>query len=193
VYDFLSWISGYQRTVEYFVSELPFGVGENIRVLDVGCGTGPYTFAILKRFKNAEMTAFDLDENLVNTVKEKASKMGLSDRVRVFHADLAGPLSEVTNETFDLIITAGVLVYVPYEATVKNLARFLASGGYFFNSPNRDSLWGRLVCTLYACKPYPRAENLTVFEQNGFVLVKDIKVPNTPTASFKDAHIFRKK
>ncbi len=192
VYDLLSRLSGYKRSVDYFISQIPIPTDASIRVLDAGCGTGAYSFAILEKYTNATVTAFDLSENLTQSVLDKAEKMGLYKRIHVFRADITGPLSEIKDEKFDLIITAGVLVYVPHEATVRNLARFLVPGGYFFNSPNRDSLWGRFICKLYACRPYPRDENITVFEQNGLVLVKDIKVPKTPSASFKDAHIFQK-
>lgn len=191
-YDFLASVTGYKKSVEYFISQLPFSENDSIKVLDAGCGTGVYSFAILKKYKNAKITAFDLDVKLVDYVKEKTLRNKLGDHIRVFAADITGPLSEIENEKFDLIITAGVLVYVPHEKTVRNLSRFLISGGYFFNSPNRDSVWGRFICKLYACKPYPKTENISVFEKNGFTLEKDIKVPKTPAASFKDAHIFKK-
>lgn len=192
IYDFFSYITGYRQSIEYFVRQLPFEISAPIKVLDAGCGTGPYTFAILKIFPNAKVTAFDLDKGLVKHLKEKVQRNNLNDRVSVFTADIQGELSEIENEKFDLIITSGVLVYVPHEKTVRNLSRFLVLGGYFFNSPNRDSAWGRFICKLYNCKPYPKEENISVFVKNGFTLVKDIKVPKTPTASFKDAHIFRK-
>ncbi len=192
IYDFLSSVSGYKKSVEYFVSQLPFPEGSSIKVLDAGCGTGLYSFVVLKKYPNAKITAFDLNEKLVNYVREKSIKNKLNDKIRTFTADTTGALSEIENEKFDLIITAGVLVYVPHEETVKNLSRFLISGGYFFNIPNRDSTWGRFVCKLYDCKPYPKTENISVFEKNGFSLVKNIQVPKTPAASFKDAHIFRK-
>ncbi len=192
MYDFLASATGYTQSVEFFISQLPFTANDSIKVLDAGCGTGPYSFAVLKKYKNAHVTAFDLNEQLVNYFSAKVHKNKLDNRVRTFTADITGPLTEIENEKFDLIITAGVLVYVPHEATVRNLSRFLKPGGYFFNSPNRDSAWGRFICKLYACKPYPKDENISVFVKNGFTLVKDIKVPKTPAASFKDAHIFRK-
>ncbi len=192
LYDFLALVTGYKKSVEYFVSQLPFHENDSIKVLDAGCGTGVYSFAVLKRYKNAKITAFDLNKKLVDYVKAKVVKNKLNNQFRVFIADITGPLSEIENEKFDLIITAGVLVYVPHEETLKNLSRFLISGGYFFNSPNRDSAWGRFICKLYACKPYSKNENISVFEKNGFTLVKDIEVPKTLSASFKDAHIFKK-
>ena len=192
VYDFLASATGYKKSVEYFVSQLPFSQDEPIKVLDAGCGTGLYSFAILEKYKNAKVTAFDLNEKLVEYVRNKAHNNTQDNRVRAFTADITGPLSGIENEKFNLIITAGVLEYVPHEETVRNLFRFLVPGGYFFNSPNRDSAWGRFVCKLYACKPYLKSENISVFEKNGFTLEKDIEVPKTPAASFKEAHLFKR-
>ena len=192
VYDTLASFVGYKKSVEYFVSQLPFPENAEIKVLDAGCGTGLYSFAVLKRYKNAKVTAFDLNRKLVEYVGTKASRNKLTDRLNVFIADITSSLTEIEDKKFDLIITAGVLVYVPHEQTVKNLSRFLVAGGYFFNSPNRDSAWGRFVCKVYACKPYPADENISVFEKNGFILEKNIEVPKTPASSFKDAHIFKK-
>src|SRR6185436_18110616 len=115
-------------------------------------------------------------------IEEKAQKHGLENRIRCFAANIQDSLPEIADEKFDLIITSGVLVYVPHEATVRNLSRFLTTGGYFFNSPNRDSAWGRFICKLYACKPYPADEDISVFVNNGYVLAKDITVPKTPAA-----------
>ena len=192
IYELLASVSGYKKSVEYFVAQLPFSENSPIKVLDAGCGTGLYSFAILKKYKSAKITAFDLNEKLVNYVREKSIKNKLTDKIRAFAADITSSLPEIENEKFDLIITAGVLVYVPHEETVKNLSRFLIPGGYFFNVPNRDSAWGRFVCTLYACTPYSKTENISVFEKNGFTLEKDVKVPKTPAASFKEVHLFRK-
>ncbi|MDD5068383.1 MAG: class I SAM-dependent methyltransferase [Candidatus Pacebacteria bacterium] len=191
-YDALASLVGYKKSVEYFVAQLPFPEDAEIKVLDAGCGTGLYSFAVLKRFKNAKVIAFDLNKKLVEYVATKASRNVLSDRLSLFTADISGPLTEIEDKKFDLIITAGVLVYVPHEKTVRNLSRFLVMGGYFFDSPNRDSTWGRFVCKIYACRPYPAEEDISVFVDNGYVLEKDIKVSKNPAASFKDAHIFKK-
>jgi hypothetical protein len=116
----------------------------------------------------------------------------VNNRVEVFTSDVNGPLLEIQNKKFDLIITSGILVYVPHEETVKKLSSFVIPRGYFFNIPNRDSVWGRLVCRVYACAPYTQEENIAVFERNGFELTKDVEVPRSPAASFKEAHLFRK-
>ena len=192
-YDFLLSVTGYKKSVNYFISQLPFNNNDTIKVLDAGCGTGVYSLDILNKYKQAKVTAFDLNEKLVKHLKEKVLKNKLEDRVRLFTADIQGPLLEIENEKFNLIITAGVLEYVKQDEVVKNLSSFLISGGYFMNSSVRDTVWGRFVCKLYACKPYSKSQNISVFEQNGFSIEKIIKVSKTPSASFKEVHIFKKK
>src|SRR3989344_1421713 len=83
LYDFLALATGYKKSVEYFVSQFPFSESDSIKVLDAGCGTGLYSFAVLKKYKNAKITAFDLNEKLVDYVRAKVVKNKLSDRLRV--------------------------------------------------------------------------------------------------------------
>lgn len=191
LYDFVILVIGYKKSVEYFVSQLPFSEDDQIKILDAGCGTGLYSLALLQKYKNANVIAFDLNEKLVARFKEKVLKNKLDNRVHLFTADIRGSLQEIENKKFNLIVTAGVLEYVPLEETVRNLSRFLIPGGYFFNSPVRDTIWGRIICKLFACKPHGD-RNIQVFEENGFKLEKAIEVPKNPSASFKDAHIFKK-
>jgi ubiquinone/menaquinone biosynthesis C-methylase UbiE len=193
VYDCIEWFTGYKKSVRYFISQIPLQQTEKIKVLDVWCGTGVYSLAIAEKYKNAEITAFDINQKLVNFFQKRIEERWLEKRIWVFQGDVCGELNAIWGKKFDLIITSGVLVYVPHEKTIHNLSRFLKPQWYFFNSPNRDSIWWRFICRLYACKPYSKEENISAFEKNGFTLEKNIKVPKTPTASFKDAHIFRKK
>ncbi|MEK7061863.1 MAG: class I SAM-dependent methyltransferase [Patescibacteria group bacterium] len=190
LYDLCLYFIGYKKSVDYFISQLPFTKESSITVLDAGCGIGLYSLAILKKYKNARVTSFDFSDKLVGHLKEKALKNKYNNRVHLFTADIQSALKEIGDEKFNLIITSGVLEYVPQEKTLKNLSRFLISGGYFLNSPVRDTLWGELVCKLYACKPYSRTQNIQAFEHNNFTLQKIIKLPWYAPASFKEAHLF---
>jgi ubiquinone/menaquinone biosynthesis C-methylase UbiE len=192
LYDVGLSLVGYEKSVEYFVSCLPFGKEVSIRVLDAGCGTGLYSLQVLKRYNHARITAFDFDNQLVRRLEEKIREKNYENRTHTFSGDIQGSLKEIRDERFDLVITSGVLEYVPLERTIKNLSRFPASGGYFLNSSVRDTWWGRLVCKIYGCKPYTREENIKAFEKNGFHLEKIINVSPYVPASFKEAHLFKK-
>lgn len=190
-YTLLTSIVGYRKSVDFFVSKLSFQKDDDIKVLDAGCGIGLYSSIILKKYRNSSVTAFDLNPKLVEELKKREFK-NYPDRLKIFKADIQNPPKEIENEKFDLIITSGVLEYVPLQDTIKNLSKFLKLDGYFFNSPVKDNLYGKIVCNLYSCKPYSKKENLESFTRNNFSLDKHIYLPWYYPASFKEGYIFKK-
>jgi 2-polyprenyl-3-methyl-5-hydroxy-6-metoxy-1,4-benzoquinol methylase len=186
-YDGLLRLIGYEGSVRDFVSRLPFNPEASFEVLDAGCGTGLYTLAILRRFPHARVTAFDFDPQLVGRVNQKLEQRGLSGRARAQRADIRNLPQEILSRKFDLILTAGVLEYVPIEQVVKNLSQTLVPGGYFVNSPVSSNFSGQLIAALYGCKPYSRKRNLEAFTQNGLGLEELYK-----SSFFKELHIFKK-
>lgn len=186
-YDFFLWLSGYEREVNYFIDQLPFDKEVTFTVLDTACGTGLYSLAILKKYPHARVIAFDINTELVERLHYKLKKEGLDYRARLFTGNVLGPLKEITDDKFDLVITAGILEHVPIETAVTYLSKFVVTGGYFLNSPAKYNLFGKLVDWIYGCWPYSRSKNIKVFTDNGFILRKLI-VPH----SFKELHIFQK-
>ncbi|WP_037570431.1 class I SAM-dependent methyltransferase [Phaeacidiphilus oryzae] len=61
------------------------------RIVDLGCGTGAGTFALLDRFPGAHVTAVDTSSEHLERLREKARARGLADRVRTVRADLDEP------------------------------------------------------------------------------------------------------
>ena len=192
LYDDIVFVTGYKKSIEHFVSQLPFSVDQPIRVLDAGCGTGFYLFAILQRFPHARVVGFDSGETLIQHLQTKINEEKLTSRARVFVADIQSELSEIHKQTFDLIITAGVLEYVPPEKTIRSLSRFLVPGGYFLNAAIRKNIWGNIVCKVYVCTTYSSDQNMRAFESNGFVLHNVLDVKNIIAASFREVRLFKK-
>jgi SAM-dependent methyltransferase len=58
------------------------------RIVDLGCGTGAGTLALLRRFPTAEVTAVDSSTAHLHRLREKAAAAGVADRVRIVQADL---------------------------------------------------------------------------------------------------------
>ncbi|GAB3561801.1 methyltransferase domain-containing protein [Amycolatopsis endophytica] len=66
---------------------LPLTTGPR-QIVDLGCGTGAGTFALLDRFPEARVTAVDASVGHLQVLREKACARGVQDRVRTVQADL---------------------------------------------------------------------------------------------------------
>ncbi|MEU8791014.1 class I SAM-dependent methyltransferase [Streptomyces sp. NPDC048643] len=66
---------------------LPVGASPR-RIVDLGCGTGAGTFALLDRFPEADVTAVDTSAAHLQRLREKARARGVDGRVRTVQADL---------------------------------------------------------------------------------------------------------
>lgn len=189
-YDLISNLIGYRASVIKFVDHLPISTDRKITVLDIGCGTGIYSEYILKKYKHSEVYAFDNNEKLLKRTRQKLRIY--RDRVKVFAADASLPLPDMSEDKFDLIVTAGILEYLPLEQTAKNISKYLKKDGFLLSSPVRNTCWGKFVCLVYGCKPYTQVRNIEAFEKEGFILIKKVSLPSSTPASFKEALIFRK-
>ncbi|MFK4042555.1 class I SAM-dependent methyltransferase [Nonomuraea wenchangensis] len=57
-------------------------------IVDLGCGTGAGTFALLDRFPDARITGIDASADHLQRLRTKACARGVQDRVRTVQADL---------------------------------------------------------------------------------------------------------
>lgn len=57
-------------------------------IVDLGCGTGAGTFALLARFPQAHVTAVDSSSEHLQRLREKAYAAGMQERVHTVQADL---------------------------------------------------------------------------------------------------------
>ncbi|MFT7835934.1 class I SAM-dependent methyltransferase [Saccharothrix sp. BKS2] len=98
------------------------------RILDLGCGTGAGTLALLARFPAAEVTAVDSSPNHLRRLREKAQVAGVSDRVRTAEADLDATWPELG--TPDLVWASASLHHLadPGRA-LRRVRDLLAPGG----------------------------------------------------------------
>lgn len=69
------------------IARLPLQ-GTTREIVDLGCGTGAGTFALLARFPQAHVTAVDSSDEHLQRLREKARDAGLRERVRTVRADL---------------------------------------------------------------------------------------------------------
>lgn len=58
------------------------------QIVDLGCGTGAGTFALLARFPDASVTAVDSSVEHLRRLQHKAADAGVTEHVKTVHADL---------------------------------------------------------------------------------------------------------
>ena len=88
-----------EQLVELLVSELREQTSE-IRILDVGTGSGVIALCLATKFPKAEVFAVDISEDALSLAKENAARLGLGSRIRFQKGDLLENLTE----RFDVIV-----------------------------------------------------------------------------------------
>ncbi len=91
-------------------------------VLDVGCGTGRVTEAVLELVPGGRVLAIDASQEMVDLAGER-----LGDRARVWRQDV---LDLLLDEPVDVIVSTATLHWVPdHDRLWQRLAAALRSGG----------------------------------------------------------------
>ncbi|MFE9645162.1 class I SAM-dependent methyltransferase [Streptomyces sp. NPDC006365] len=108
---------------------LPVGADPR-HIVDLGCGTGTGTFALLKRFPHAEVTAVDTSAGHLHRLLEKATTEGLADRVHTVQADLDATWPDLG--TPELVWASASMHHMadPGRA-LRQVRNMLAPGGLF--------------------------------------------------------------
>lgn len=128
-----------EQLVELLVSEISDQRSE-VRILDVGTGSGVIALSLAKQFPVAEVFAVDISEDALSLAKENSVRLGLGGRVRFQNGDLLENLTE----RFDLIVAN-----LPYVSMQDRhlLAREVLHDPEvaLFAGPNGDELVRRLI------------------------------------------------
>ncbi|MFF7208949.1 class I SAM-dependent methyltransferase [Streptomyces sp. NPDC008238] len=96
------------------------------RVLDLGCGTGRDTEALLGLLPHGRVVAVDGSLRMLDRLRDRLA--GRLDRVEVVHADITGPLP-VTGPV-DAVTSVATFHWIPdHAALFRGIARVLRPGG----------------------------------------------------------------
>ncbi len=102
------------------------GVTAGLKVLDLGCGDG--TTAIPSAKRGADVLGVDIAENLVAAGNSRAAEMGLTN-IKFQEGD-ASDLNELTDDTFDLVMSMFGAMFAPRPFDVaKEMVRVAKPGG----------------------------------------------------------------
>lgn len=99
-------------------------------IVDLGCGTGAGTFALLSRFPEAEVTAVDASVSHLDRLRAKAVRLGAADRVRTVVADLDADWPDLGRP--DLVWASASMHHMSDpDRTLRTVHDLLAPGGLF--------------------------------------------------------------
>jgi SAM-dependent methyltransferase len=97
------------------------------RILDIGCGSGVPTIE-LARLSGGQVMGFDIDAALVDRLKKKVEKAGLSDRVTALKCSMFE--MDFPAESFDIIWAEGSIARIGFSAGLREWRRLLKPGGF---------------------------------------------------------------
>jgi 2-polyprenyl-3-methyl-5-hydroxy-6-metoxy-1,4-benzoquinol methylase len=98
------------------------------RVLEVGCGIG--TDSVNFARAGAELTAVDLSGESLRMARQRASVMGVDDRIEFVQANAEELTSAVSGGQYDLIYSFGVIHHTPRpECALAEMRALAAPGG----------------------------------------------------------------
>lgn len=99
-------------------------------VADLGCGSGFYAIPAAKRVGNTgRVYAVDIQESKLAVTQSNARQNGLQN-VMVVKADLEKPLTDIAEDSCDMVIAASILHEIgSREGLLKNAYKLLKTGG----------------------------------------------------------------
>ncbi len=97
-------------------------------VLDLACGTGDFTLALLRRVRVDRMVCADLSRGMLDVARRKFSKLGLADRVEI--VECAAEQLPFPDGSFDAVLIGyGVRNFSVLAQALQECARVLKPGG----------------------------------------------------------------
>ena len=187
-------VNGYRASVAKYLRSLDLEINENSYVLDAGSGSGIVTLGFQDAgFRPRKTVAFDLSYNLLKISAEQFRKEKTIDAANI--AAVQGNVLQLPfeNNTFDLILTCGVLEYVPLDDGLREMARVLKFGGKRVFIPVKPSLVGSVLELLYKFKIHP-VEDVRKISQRYFTIVGNHEFPVTePIGWSKTIFLLEKK
>ena len=170
-------VNGYRKSVAKYLRSLDLNIGPDSFVLDAGSGTGIVTLGFQDAgFRPRKTIAFDLSGNSLKIAREQFEKEKKIDASNI--QCVQGNVLELPfdDDSFELVLTCGVLEYVSLDAGLKELSRVLKPGGRLVFIPVKPSFVGSVLELLYNFKIHP-IEDVKRISERYFNIVGNHEFP----------------
>jgi len=155
VHNLVMKINGYQGSIAKRLRSLDLDLNENSLVLDAGSGTGVVSLGFYNAgFRPKKTVAVDLSFNSLKISKEQFETYEKTDETRVCIVQGNVLKLPFADETFDVVLSCGVLEYVSLDEGLREFARVLKRGAKLVLIPVRPSLIGSVLEILYKFKTH---------------------------------------
>ena len=125
----------YKYMLETMIAFIPFEDTKEINVLDLGCGVGNTTDALLNRYTNAKVTCVDLAPNALNVCLKRFQ----GKKVTVVKADIRDD-SIHKERQYDCVISSLAIHHLQSEQdklkVYRNVFKSLKKGGFLIVAEN---------------------------------------------------------
>jgi ubiquinone/menaquinone biosynthesis C-methylase UbiE len=187
-------VNGYRRSVAKYLRSLELNLDSESFVLDAGSGTGIVTHGFQDAgFRPRKTIALDLSLNSLKIAREQFQKEKKVDAGNI--ESIQGNVLQLpfADDTFQLIVTCGVLEYVSLDEGLRELARVLKPGGRLVFIPVKPSFVGSVLELLYKFKIHP-LENVERVSKRYFDVVGNHEFPTAePIAWSKTIFLLEKR
>ncbi len=99
----------------------------DLRILDIGCGSGPQTLVLAQELPGASIIAIDNHRPFLEELERRASAAGLAGGIEIMERDMAA--MEFPDSSFDLIWSEGALFAMGFRDGIAACHRLLMPGG----------------------------------------------------------------
>ena len=176
-------LNGYRKSVAKYLQSLELDLDPSSLVLDAGSGTGIITQAFhSSRLPARRIISLDLSLKSLHVAREELAETAhFLDRTDFVESNvLAMPFED---ETFDLVLTCGVLEYTPIGSGLNEIARVLKRGAPLVLIPVKPSIVGSMLELLYNFKIHPLDE-VRIAASRNFNILDNYEFPVTEPISW---------
>jgi ubiquinone/menaquinone biosynthesis C-methylase UbiE len=190
--DFTRIAESMRESGEALVKRL--GITKGLKILDLGCGDG--TTALPEARLGADVLGVDIARNLVEAGNRRAAKEGLKNCT--FQEGDASNLTELTNHTFDLVVSIFGAMFAPKPFDVaKEMVRVTKRGGRISMGnwiPNDPTLVAQILKISSSYSPPPPEGFISPMtwgvESNVIERFGSAGVPNEKVSFERDTYTF---